>query len=133
MTGDISPDGKAILYHEWGGPAGPLYLVVYQKLDGSTPTSLGEGGLPRFSPDGTMAAAPLLTRPPQVMLHPVGTGESRRLGLGQIVSLEYVSWFPDGQRLLLTGAAEGEGLRTYEMDLEGGKPVIWDQRTFKDT
>lgn len=80
-----------------------------------------------------MAAAPLLTRPPQVMLHPVGTGESRRLGLGQIVSLEYVSWFPDGQRLLLTGAAEGEGLRTYEMDLEGGKPVIWDQRTFKDT
>jgi Tol biopolymer transport system component len=119
---DISPDGKAILFTEWGGPAGPLYLVVYRKLDGSAPVALGPGGRPKFSPDGTTAAAPILSRPPQVVLHPIGTGESRRLSLGDIVSLHQLAWFPDGRHLLLIGATEGHPLRTYEMDLEGGKP-----------
>jgi Tol biopolymer transport system component len=120
--GDILPDGKAIVFIEWGGPAGPLYLVGYRKLDGSAPVALGPGAQPRFSPDGTTVAAPLLTRPPQVALNPIGAGESRRLPVGEITSLKSVDWFPDGKHLLLTGATEGQALRTYEMDLEGGKP-----------
>jgi serine/threonine protein kinase/Tol biopolymer transport system component len=120
--GDVSADGKAILFDEWGGPAGPLYLVVYRKLDGSAPTALGEGAIPKFSPDGTTAAAPLLTRPPQLALHPIGTGESRRLALGDIVNFTSVAWFPDGKHVLLQGSKEGQPLRTYEMDLQGGKP-----------
>jgi len=122
MMGDILPDGKAIVFLEWGGPAGPLYLMVYRKLDGSTPVALGPGAQPRFSPDGTFVAGPLLTRPPQVALNPIGTGESRRLPVGEITTLKSVAWFPDGKHLLLTGAAEGQPLRTYEMDLDGGKP-----------
>jgi Tol biopolymer transport system component len=122
VMGDILPDGKAIVFLEWGGPAGPLYLTVYRKLDGSAPVALGPGANPKFSPDGTTAAAPLLTRPPQVTLNPVGTGESRRLPVGEITSLKSVAWFPDGKHLLLTGAPEGQPLRTYEMDLEGGTP-----------
>jgi len=120
--GDISPDGKAILFDEWGGPAGSLYLVVYRKLDGSAPTALGEGATPKFSPDGTTAAAPFLSRPPQLALHPIGTGESRRLPLGDIVNFTTVAWFPDGKHVLLEASKEGEPLRTYEMDLQGGKP-----------
>jgi Tol biopolymer transport system component len=119
---DISPDGKAIIFMEWGGPAGPLYLVVYRKLDGSAPVALGPGTGPKFSPDGTMIAAGILTRPPQVALHPIGTGESRRLPLGDIVNFGRLSWFPDGKHLLLIGATEGQSLRTFEMDLDGGKP-----------
>jgi eukaryotic-like serine/threonine-protein kinase len=120
--GDVSRDGKAILFSEWGGPAGLLYLVVHRKLDGSAPTSLGEGAVPRFSPDETMAAAPLLSRPPKVAILPIGPGESRRLDLGDLATLRLVSWFPDGKHLLLLGAKEGEALRAYEMDLSGGKP-----------
>jgi hypothetical protein len=122
IMGDILPDGKAIAYLEWGGPAGPLYLTVYRKLDGSAPVALGPGAAPKFSPDGTMVAAPLLTSPPQITLNPIGTGGSRRLPLGEVTTLKSVAWFPDGQHLLLTGAAEGQPLRTYGMDLEGGKP-----------
>lgn len=122
VMGDITPDGKAIVFLEWGGPAGPLYLMVYRQLDGSAPVALGPGAQPRFSPDGTMVAGPLLTRPPQVALNPIGTGESRRLPAGDITSLKYVLWLPDGKHLLLIGAAEGQPLRTYEMDLDGGKP-----------
>jgi len=119
---DISPDGKAIVFMEWGGPAGPFYLVVYRKLDGSPPVALGPGTAPKFSPDGTTIAAAILTRPPQVALHPIGTGESRRLPVGDLVNLDAVRWFPDGKHLLLIGATEGQSLRTFEMDLEGGKP-----------
>jgi eukaryotic-like serine/threonine-protein kinase len=120
---DISSDGKAILYSEWGGPAGELYLVVYRKTDGSAPTSLGEGTDPKFSPDGTIAAAPVLSRPPKLALHPIGTGESKRLELGEMVALTHLAWFPNGNHVLLLGATSGEALRTYEMDLAGGKPV----------
>jgi Tol biopolymer transport system component len=67
-------------------------------------------------------ATKILTRPPQVGLNPIGTGESRRLSVGDITSLGNVIWFPDGKHLLLTGATEGQSLRSYEMDLEGGKP-----------
>src|SRR5260370_9366454 len=119
---DIGPDGKAMLFAEWGGPAGQFSLVVYRKLDGHAPVALGAGATPKFSPDGTTAAAPLLSRPPQVVLHPIGTGESRRLSLGDIVSLRQLAWFPDGRHLLLIGASEGQPLRMYEMDLKGGKP-----------
>jgi Tol biopolymer transport system component len=122
LMGDILQDGRAIVFFEWGGPAGSLYLMVYRKLDGSAPVALGPGARPKFSPDGTTAAAPLLTRPPQVALNPIGTGESRRLPVGEITSLRSVAWFPDGKHLLLTGATEGQPLRTYEMDLDGGKP-----------
>ena len=122
IMGDILPDGKAVAFLEWGGPAGPLYLVVYRKLDGSAPVALGPGAQPRFSPDGMTAASPLLTQPPQVALNPVGAGESHRLPVGEITSLKSVAWFPDGKYLLLTGGVQGQPLRTYEMDLEGGKP-----------
>lgn len=67
-------------------------------------------------------ASPLLTRPPQVVLNSIGAGESRRLAAGEITSLKSVAWFPDGKHLLLTGAAEGQPLRSYEMDIAGGNP-----------
>jgi eukaryotic-like serine/threonine-protein kinase len=122
IMGDILPDGKAIVYLEWGGPAGSLYLMTYRKLDGSAPVALGQGAQPRFSPDGAAAAAVLLSRPPQVVVNPIGTGESRRFPLGDITSTEHLAWFPDGKHLILNGATEGQPMRTFEMDLEGGKP-----------
>jgi serine/threonine protein kinase/Tol biopolymer transport system component len=119
---DVFKDGKSILFVEFGGPAGPFYMVAYRKLDGTAPVALGPGAWPKFSPDGTMAVALVLSQPPQVALHPIGTGESRRLPLGEIVNVVYVSWFPDGKHLMLVGSTEGQPLRSYEMDLEGGKP-----------
>ena len=36
--------------------------------------------------------------------------------------MKTVSWFPDGRHLLLTGSAEGQPPRTYQMDTDGAKP-----------
>ena len=119
---DIARDGKAILLFEWGAHAGPLYQVDFRKLDGSAPVVLGPGSNPRFSPDGATASALLFSQPPQIALHPIGPGESRRLSLANVTAASQVAWFPDNKHLLLIGATEGSALRTYEMDIEGGKP-----------
>ncbi len=118
----VSPDGKAILYFEYGGPAGDLYQSVYRKLDGSAPVDLGPGGTSEFSPDGKTVASELLSRPPQIALYPIGAGESRTLSLGGIVTTTDLHWFPDGKRLMILGAVENETLRSYEMDINGGAP-----------
>jgi serine/threonine protein kinase/Tol biopolymer transport system component len=119
---DVSPDGKAITFLEFGGPADRFYLVAYRKLDGSAPVALGPGALPKFSPDGNTVAAAILTTPPQIGLNPIGTGDRRKLPVGDIVSIDDLAWFPDGKHLLLIGATAGQPLRSYEMDMEGGKP-----------
>jgi serine/threonine protein kinase/sugar lactone lactonase YvrE len=131
----ISPDGKAILYFEFGGPAGSLYQAVYRKLDGSAPVDLGPGAQPKFSPDGKTAAAILLTRPPQIALYPIGAGESRNLSLGDVTSAFAPGWFPDGKRLYFIGTDGQQALRTYSIDLAGGKPQPlgppgWQARSF---
>jgi len=119
---DILPDGEAMLIEEWGGVAGPLYNLAYRKMDGSAPLLLGPGAQSKFSADGSLAAAILLTIPPEVILHPIGTGESRRIALGDLVTADNLAWFPDGKHLLLVGASAGQARRTYVMDVEGGKP-----------
>jgi dipeptidyl aminopeptidase/acylaminoacyl peptidase len=119
---DISPDRNAILLEEWGGATGPLYEVAYRKLDGTAPVALGPGSGPVFSPDGKTVAAVLLTQPPEIALYPVGPGVSRKLPTGDVVNVDLAYWFPDGKRLMLVGAKKGEALRTFEMDLDGGKP-----------
>jgi Tol biopolymer transport system component len=119
---DISPDGKAVLSMEWGGPAGSLYLVVYRKTDGSPPEALGPGALPHFSPDGRLVAAPILSHPPQVSVVPLGAGEGRKMSLGDLTVAEGVIWFPDNKHVLVRGATPGQPLQSYVMDIEGGKP-----------
>ena len=123
-VGELSKDGKSILFFEWGGSAGELYLVGYRKLDGSAPVALGDGGSPVFSPDETMAAAPLFTRPPKIALYPIGPGENRLFGVGDLGSVYSITGFPDAKHLVLLASAPGEALRTYEMDFEGGKPQV---------
>ncbi len=122
MDPDVSPDGKAILFFEFGGPAGLLYKSVYRKLDGSAPVDLGPGSVSRFSPDGKTAAALLLTSPVQVALYPIGAGQSRTIAIDKMVNANWLDWFPDGKRLFIVGALGNENLRTYVMDSNGGTP-----------
>jgi serine/threonine protein kinase/dipeptidyl aminopeptidase/acylaminoacyl peptidase len=119
----ISPDGKGILFFEVSSPGGALYKIVYRKLDGSAPIDLGPGADPRFSPDGKTAAAIVYTQPPQIALYPIGVGESRNLPLGDINVANYVVWFPDGKHLLVVGAEGSQPVRTYTVNLSGGKPA----------
>jgi WD40 repeat protein len=58
---------------------------------------------------------------PHVTLLPTGPGQPRNV---EISNLEFVwgaVFFPDGKRLLLNGNEAGHALRTYSVDLSGGK------------
>jgi eukaryotic-like serine/threonine-protein kinase len=119
---DVRPDGTAFVGFEWGGPAGPLYMTIYRKLSESAPTHLGDGAGAKLSPDGKIVASEVFTRPPYIALYPLGTGESRKLNLQGLTGFSSLAWYPDGKRLLVLAAKEGEGLRTYAIDIDGGKP-----------
>jgi hypothetical protein len=119
---DVRPDGTAFVGFEWGGPAGPLYMTIYRKLSESAPTHLGDGAGAKLSPDGTIVASEVFARPPYIALYPLGTGESRKVSLQGLTGFSSLAWFPDGKRLLVVAAKEGEGLRNYVIDIDGDKP-----------
>jgi hypothetical protein len=58
-----------------------------------------------------------LIAPPQIALHPLQAGETRKLSLGDLTHVIHVSWFPEGNALLLIGGAEAQSLRTYKIDV----------------
>jgi eukaryotic-like serine/threonine-protein kinase len=123
---DISADGKLLLFTEAGEGGGAGQAVYLRETDGSPAIRLGEGVANALSPDGKWALTIRQTRSSsqvisQVMLLPIGTGESKTLTDDQI-NWQSARWFPDGRRILLNGNEQGRGVRGYILNLEGGKP-----------
>jgi hypothetical protein len=121
VPNQISPDGKALVFSEYGGPVGALYQVVYRKMDGSPPLVLGSGDNARLSPDGASVGALVGTTPPQVAIYPIGAGESRMLVLKNLAGARRMDWFPDGKHVVIDGVETGKGRRSYKLDLSSGE------------
>jgi hypothetical protein len=115
---DISRDGKKILFEEEGDGGGPNYTVFLRNTDGSPPARIGEGVAAAISPDGKW----VVTEPAKggpLMLVPTGAGDTRQL-THDAVSYKGGRFFPDGQRLLVSGIEAGHGGRDYVIDLSTG-------------
>ena len=120
---DISADGKTILFVELSYGERRNTAIYLRKTDGSPAVRLGDGNRPVLSPDGKWVAC-IRSEGPQtnLMLLPTGAGEARSISGGGIHH-ERVEWFPDGERLLLTGNEPNKPSRTFLQDLHGGKPT----------
>jgi Tol biopolymer transport system component len=123
---DISTDGKMLLFSEAGEGGGAGQAVYLRKTDGSPAIRLGGGIAQALSPDGEWALTIHPARSSseairKVMLLPIGAGEAKTLTDDQIIWQRAI-WFPDGKRILLNGAEQGQSVRSYVLDLEGGKP-----------
>ena len=119
--GDLSADGKTLLF--WiEGPAASRSNVTYLRgTDGAAPpVRLGEGVGVALSPDGKWAVAldPAGQRP--ITILPTRSGEPRVSHAGGVAALR-ARWFPDGRRLLVAGMKAGSGTRLYVRDVEGGE------------
>jgi hypothetical protein len=112
---DLSADGRQLLYMT--GP-GEMYV---QGLDGSPPIQLGAGSPFAVSPDGKWVLASLDQMVHELSLVPVGAGQPRRVQTS-LRKFDRARFFADGKRALICGAREGEGLRTWIQDLDGGEP-----------
>jgi Tol biopolymer transport system component len=119
--GDISPDGRKILFHEAGEGGGEGYSVYVRGTDGSPAVRLGSGNAPRFSPDGKWVVAGDL-RTGQLILLPTGPGEPVTVTRDQLEH-PFGDFLPDGNRIVFAAGEPGKGKRLYVQPISGGTPV----------
>jgi eukaryotic-like serine/threonine-protein kinase len=121
VPGNLSPDGRAILFYESGEGGGPKYAVYLRNTDGSPAIRLGEGSGLSLSPDGKWALSRLNVVPSPLVLYPTGVGDLKVLkddGLNHMAG----AFLPDGKRFVFTGNEAGHGARLYIESLEDAKP-----------
>ncbi len=119
---DITPDGKLLLFFEWGEGGGGTYTVCLRKTDGSPPIRLGKGSSTALSPDGKWALAVEFSRLPKLVILPTGAGESKELPSHGLIYQSGAEWLPDGRQVLFSAREAGRGLRLYVQSLDGGDP-----------
>jgi len=120
---DISRDGQSVLFEDSSEAAGSQYAVAIRKIDGTPPVHLGEGSAGRLSPDGKWAVS-ILPNKGEVKLLPIGPGQPRQVSTpGLDIQNGSSRFLADGKRITLDATEPGHGVRTYLVNLEGGKPV----------
>jgi len=121
---DISRDGQSVLFEDSSEAAGSQYAVAIRKIDGTPPVHLGEGSGGRLSPDGKWAVSILPGNKGEVKLLPIGPGQPRQVSTpGLDIQNGSSRFLADGKRITLDAIEPGHGVRTYLVDIEGGKPV----------
>jgi len=121
VPGDLSADGRTVLFSETGEGGGPKYAVYLRKTDGSPAIRLSEGFGTALSPDGKWALARPNVSPPPLILLPTGVGEAKPITHDSMNHL-WGRWLPDGKRLVFSGNETGHGARLFVESPEEGKP-----------
>jgi Tol biopolymer transport system component len=121
VPGDLSADGRTVLFGETGEGGGPKYAVYLRKTDGSPAIRLSEGIGAALSPDGRWALARPNVTPSPLVLLPTGVGEARPLTHDAINHL-WARWLPDGKRIVFSGNEAGHGFRLYVESPGEGNP-----------
>ncbi len=120
---DMSPNGKTILFTEFGEGGGLERWGVYlRKTSGEPAVRLGRGQAFALSPEGSMALTMSVEPHPEIVLLPTGAGEPVRIKNDGIRNYEAMDWMPDGRQIVFAGSASGHGVRCYIQDIDGGEP-----------
>jgi eukaryotic-like serine/threonine-protein kinase len=111
----LSADGRRLLFGDRGG--------IYTRPTDGGPASrhATEGWADDLSPDGRTILVTSDTRR-ELSLVPTGPGETQRLAPHGIELYGGAVWFPDGQRILVTGQEPGRGARSYIQHRDGSAP-----------
>lgn len=116
---DISADGSRIVFVEQAAAArGSLGGIYVRKVDGSPAIHLGDGHARTISPDGKWVAV-MTGIPDHLELLPVGAGPSRRVPVKGLEMMVWWNWFPDGKRLVVWGNEPDQGMRIFEIAIDG--------------
>ena len=127
-SADISPDGKTLLFYQWGyesSDGSDVSGVYLQRLENSGVVKLGPGKALALSPDGNWALALEPTKPaPHLTLLPTSQGgQPKPLSNPGIKEYYFASFFPDGKQILFTGveARDGASIRSFVQDVNTGE------------
>jgi serine/threonine protein kinase len=121
IPSDLSPDGKTLLFGEYGVAGGATYAAYIRGTDGTPAIRLGDGIPLVLSRDGTWALCATHSPPQQLFLLPTKAGEPRRITNDSIEHVAAV-WDSTGKRIIFSGSEPGHAVRIYRQDLDGGKP-----------
>ncbi|HVR40505.1 MAG TPA: protein kinase [Thermoanaerobaculia bacterium] len=124
-TSDISPDGRLLLFSEFGEAGGERYSVFTRPTTGEPAVRLGDGYGVSLSPDGKSALVIVpgrRTLPARLAIVPLGAGETRYLPRGVIEDYEFGAWLPDGHTIVFNGRAANGRMRLYRQDVFRGDP-----------
>ena len=119
--GDLSADGRTVLFDEQGQGGGTTYSVYIRKTDGGPAVKLGEGVSQALSPDGRWAATSPVGNTDRINFVPTGAGETRTIHFPGLI-VGPVEWNPDGKRLLVQASEPDHFPRLFVTDMAGGAP-----------
>ncbi len=120
--GDLSADGKVLLFTESGEGGGQNYSAYLRTTDGAPAVRLGSGSAYALSPNKKWVLASEPRVPLGSMLLPTGPGESRKLTHSGVALLR-AHWLPDGNRYVFIGHEKDRGLRLWVQSVESDKPT----------
>ncbi len=115
--GDLSRDGRWLLFEEQGQGGTSAYTVLLRDTEGKPPVTLGRGVSCSLSPDARWALTVSIQEPRRFTLMPTGAGEARHLNLGDL-NIFHGAIHPDGKRLVVEGAKPGEASRLWIWTLD---------------
>jgi dipeptidyl aminopeptidase/acylaminoacyl peptidase len=122
VLGDLSADGKNLLFSEWGQAGGPPAALYLRGLADPVPTRLGDGLAFGLSPDGAWALVGARVGMGQLHLVPTGIGETKVLAQGTLEAIMAACWFPDGRRIIVVGNEAGRPRRLFIQEVPDGLP-----------
>ena len=123
LAGDLTKDGKEVVFSEAGEGGGAGYSVFIRDTDGSPAIRLGEGIGLAFSPDRQWVVAIVHSGSfGELMVFPTGAGMARRISTPGL-KVNLADWMPDGKQILFT-ASDAKSVRLYLQDLAGGSPKL---------
>ena len=117
--GDISPDGRRILFTETGVGGGPRLSTYLRGTDGSLAVRLGDGFAFALSPDGRRAIVRGdVSQSTYFDVIPTGAGPSARLERPGL-SLVRARWLAEGRNALVLARSSNAAPRLYVLDVDG--------------
>ena len=117
---DVSPDGKLLLFDETGEGGGLNHGVFLRNAANNSVTRLGDGAALALSPDQKWAVAFNLRNPTSLSLLSIAPDTPRTIS-GNGFNYRRVRYFPDGQRLLVSGNYPGKPMRLFTQPANGGQ------------
>jgi eukaryotic-like serine/threonine-protein kinase len=124
LMGAISVDGEMVAFSESGEGVGSQIYAYVRSIRGTPAVRLGEGRPWSISPDKKWVVVTTQSFPPQLVLLPTGSGDSKRYPTikGEIFDPIFLG---DGKRIIF-GVTEGDATRMYLMALDTGelKPAL---------
>jgi DNA-binding winged helix-turn-helix (wHTH) protein len=120
---DISNDGRMLLFDEESTGGGATAHVYLRTIDGAPAVDLGEGHAIALTYDGAwVLARQRFTTPPRLLRIPSGAGEPAVIPTGNIETVGRGAWLRDVKHILFVGNEPHRPLRTWMLDVAGGKP-----------